>query len=274
MHTPLVTSDWLREHLSDPDLIILDATQIGKTANFDGIQITGARHFNYKSVFCDRESSLPNMLPSPEAFEAECRRLGISSHHKIVVYDKLGIYSSPRAWWMFTIMGHDQVAVLDGGMPDWVNKGFEVEAIEERIYPSGNFTATFSPSLVKNMTDISHNIASQEATVVDARSAGRFAGTAPEPRAGLQSGHIPKSKNLPFPDLLTDGKFKEKAQLASCFQALELGDQPLIFSCGSGITACILYLASEMVLDNQKAVYDGSWTEWGQSGHPVEREGF
>lgn len=264
MQTPLVTVDWLHSHLSDSDLVILDATQVGKKADHEGFQIPGARHFDFKQTFADRESDMPNMLPNPEAFAAECQQLGISNTSKIVVYDRLGVYSSPRVWWMFRTMGHEQVAVLDGGLPAWVSQGGQLEPVQRRVYQAGNFVSKYHPNLVKSMEDVFQNVSTKESLVVDARSEGRFSGIAPEPRAGLSSGHIPDSKNLPFPDVLRDGKFKPKAELLNLFQGLDLGDQPLIFSCGSGITACILYLASELVLGNEKAVYDGSWTEWAQ----------
>ncbi len=264
MQTPLVTVDWLHSHLSDPDLVILDATQAGKKADHEGLQLPGARHFDFKRTFADRENELPNMLPSPEAFATEAQKLGISNTSKIVVYDRLGVYSSPRVWWMFRTMGHDQVVVLDGGLPEWVRCGYEVEPVQRYDSLPGSFATVFNPDLVKGIQDVYQNLSGKKALVVDARSAGRFEGIAPEPRAGLSSGHIPDSKNLPFPDVLRDGKFKPKAELLGLFQTLDLGDQPLIFSCGSGITACILYVASELVLSNEKAVYDGSWTEWAQ----------
>ncbi len=266
--TNIVTAQWLNQHLNDPDLILLDASPAtnvsGMTSDFAGIQIKGARTFDIKKRFSDQTAEMPNTLLSAADFTTACRQLGIHTKSKIVVYDNLGIYTAPRVWWMFRTMGHQAVAVLDGGLPEWVSQGFETVPIEEKTCPTGDFTAHFNPNLKQNMEDVVHNIHSKKAIVIDARSSGRFSGTAPEPRAGLSSGHIPDSLNLPFPEVLNEGKMKTPQELTDIFKDLDIDNRPLIFSCGSGLTACVIMLAAEIALDNPMSVYDGSWTEWAQ----------
>lgn len=268
MEKTIVTSQWLQTHLSDPELIILDASQQGNIsgleAEHEGIQIKGARFFDLKGKFTDTNARFPNTLPSAQDFEREAQKLGINASSKLVVYDKLGIYSSPRVWWMFRAMGHEQVAVLNGGLPEWIAQGYETEAIQEKEYELGNFKAKLQADQVKDFQFVKSNTEKQDYLVIDARSAGRFAGTAPEPRKGLRSGSIPNSINIPFQEVLVDGKLKAPEELKTLFEEAITSNKPLIFSCGSGLTACILHLASELVSTQKKAVYDGSWTEWAQ----------
>lgn len=264
----LVSSTWLNENLAHPDLIILDASlkknKSNLKADFTDLQIKNARYFDLKKQFSDLSSPYPNMLPSSEQFEINCRKLGIHQNSKIVVYDNLGIYSSPRVWWMFKTMGHAEVAVLNGGLPDWVAHGFATEKRGIREVAEGDFKANFQAKNVKDFRAIKNNLTKENALVIDVRAANRFHGTVPEPRENLRRGHIPKAINIPFQNLLIDGKYKSKNEIAAAFDHLAIKDQPLIFSCGSGVTACVALLASEWVLDNEKAVYDGSWTEWAQ----------
>ena len=268
MLAPLVTTEWLKSQMNDPKLIILDASmsenKSGDTSDLTDVRIKNARFFDLKNSFSDKESSLPNMLPEETSFTVACQALGINADSLIVVYDNLGIYTSPRVWWMFKAMGHDNIAVLDGGLPKWVKEGFPTEPIQKATYPKGTFSAKFRPNKVKNAENILHNLKQNEAIVIDARSSGRFCGTEPEPRKDLKGGHIPGSLNLPYTDILKDGQFLPKEDLKQVFKDLQLGDRPLVFSCGSGLTACIILLASELVQNNPTAVYDGSWTEWGQ----------
>lgn len=266
MLNTIVSSEWLNQHLNDNNLIILDASQgdnkSGMQSQLENTYIKGAIAFDIKNDFSDKESRFPNTLPSPEAFEKACQKLGINHNSVIVVYDSLGIYTSPRAWWMFTVMGHKNIAVLDGGLPGWIEKGFETSNTLESEYVTGNFKATYKPELLKSSADILKNIGTKEALVIDARSKGRFDGTAPEPRKGMKSGHIPNSVNLPFKEVLNNGFYKTKDELEQVFKEINKVDKPFIFSCGSGITACIILLANEQISDRSKAVFDGSWTEW------------
>ena len=262
MQKSIVSSEWLNENLDNPNLVILDATQ---EKNRQAIQIKGARYFDIKTAFSDTNSEYPNMLADATQFEKNCCILGINKSSQIVVYDNLGIYTSPRVWWMFKTMGHENVAVLDGGFPDWVKHNFETEKVQARVYKTGDFAADFDSNNVRDFSFIKDNISNSDALVVDARSAGRFNGTVPEPRAGLRGGNIPNSVSIPFKNLLDeDGKYKSKEDLQKVFKAVCTDDKPLIFSCGSGITACVVLLASEGILENDKSVYDGSWTEWAQ----------
>ncbi|MBL4862364.1 MAG: sulfurtransferase [Crocinitomicaceae bacterium] len=268
MTEPLTSSLWLKNNLGHSELIILDASQKSNQADlksdFENTQIKGARFFDLKNDFSDQHSEFPNTLPDIKQFEFGCRKLGINTSSKIVVYDNLGIYSSPRAWWMFKIMGHENVSVLNGGLPDWKSQGYETVERENHAFKRGDFEAKFQPEMVKDYMFIVSNLNTQIALVIDARSTDRFNGIAPEPRKGLKSGHIPNSLNIPYHIVLEQGSYKSKTELTELFNDLKTGDRPLVFSCGSGVTACIVLLACELILKNEKSVYDGSWTEWAQ----------
>ncbi|MEY3236492.1 MAG: 3-mercaptopyruvate sulfurtransferase [Bacteroidota bacterium] len=268
MPNSVVSSQWLFENLNNPSLIILDASQpsnqAGKKSKFENLQIKGARYFDLKNTFSDANGEFPNTLPSQENFEKEVRKIGINKSSKIVVYDNLGIYTSPRVWWMFKAMGHDDVAVLDGGLPDWIDQGFETEKNLISKVESGNFEANFQSDLVVDYSFVLSNIKTENSLLIDARSHDRFNGTSPDPRKGLKSGHIENSINIPFETVLENGKFKPVVALNVVFEVVQNENRPLVFSCGSGITACIVMMAAEMVLQNKMAVYDGSWTEWAE----------
>ena len=261
MDNIIVNAVLLKAQLKDNDLIILDASQPSNLS--ESKSIPGARVFDLKNNFSDTSSAYPNTFPTMEQFEKECRKLGINENSKIVVYDNRGIYFSPRVWWMFKVMGHQSVAVLDGGLPAWENHAFKTEAREAAKDVMGDFSATLDVNAVKDFEFVQENIEKLGSLVVDARSSGRFNGTAPEPRKGLPSGCIPNSINIPYERLLENGKFKNKKELFEVFNSSHITDEPLVFSCGSGVTACIVLLAAELVgLKNRKSVFDGSWTEW------------
>jgi thiosulfate/3-mercaptopyruvate sulfurtransferase len=271
---PLVSVSWLSQNLNAPNLVVLDVSLESNIANikveFPGIQIKGARYFDLKRNFSDLESRLPNTLPNPKYFSLACRNLGINNNSTIVVYDNIGIYASPRVWWMFKSMGHKNIAVLDGGLPLWKNKNYPTESIQNRVLPEGDFKAKFNPNLLKKSFKILENITSKEAILVDARSNGRFFGLIPETRKNLKSGHIPNAINLPFLEVLKDGKFLSPNEISAIFKKLKIDKRPKIFTCGSGLTACILILASTLISEDNHFLYDGSWSEWGQlKGVPI-----
>jgi len=272
----IVSTAWLSKNFNDPDLVILDASLESNVANLEvkypNIQIKGARFFDFKNVFVDGNSPLPNMLPTAAVFEKECRKLGINTSSKIVVYDNVGVYASPRVWWMFKAMGHEYIAVLDGGLTDWKENNLDCETIGQAKVKLGNLKATFKPGLVRNSLQILENITLKKEIVMDARSTERFKGMLPETREHLKSGHIPNSLSLPFLEVLNEGKFLTKEELLVVFHKFNLKNNDLIFTCGSGITACILQLAAEIIGVTNTSIYDGSWTDWGQvEGYPIEK---
>lgn len=268
MNHTIAATKWLQEHLDDPDLIVLDVrlkknlSQQNNPTNL--LQIKGARQIDLKNQFSDLTSPFPNTLLSPEAFELACRELGIHRTSKIVVYDHMGIYLSPRVWWMFKIMGHEAIAVLDGGFPEWIAQDYPTETVVNKTYKLGDFAAEFHPAKVKDFSFVQQNCHAPHVLVIDARSADRFNSLAPEPRKEIRSGNIPQSINIPYQRVLRNGRLKSKAELVEVFKEVGLNDKTLVFSCGSGLTACILILAITLVMENEKAVYDGSWTEWAQ----------
>ncbi len=273
--SPLVSVQWLKENLAAENLVVLDASvpPVGsgsaETASAaDRVYLPGARRFDYDKEVCDPNSSLPHMMPSPELFTDAAQKLGINQDSVIVAYDDEGIYASPRAWWMFRAMGHQQVAVLDGGLPVWKEQGFEVsDSLAGEPEQPGNFTAYPNAGFFCDSDRVKEALEDAECCLLDARSKGRFHGVEPEPRTGLRGGHMPNAKNLPFPEVL-DGHFMKSAQqLKFIFTELSPPEKKLIFSCGSGLTACILTLAAELAGYKDLSVYDGSWCEWGAPGN-------
>ena len=264
MNSTIVSSKWLSDNFDNPDLVLLDASQPNDKSKSNMLKIKGARPFDIKSSFSDNSSSFPNTFPSKKQFEDNCQELGISSSSKIVVYDSLGIYTSPRVWWMFKAMGHNDIAVLDGGLPEWIAEGFETETIVERKYLKGNFKATIQSEMIRSIDFVKDSLNSNDSLIIDARSADRFNSLVPEPRADLRRGNIPESINIPFQNTLESGKFKSVEKLTLIFKENNCDNKSLVFSCGSGITACIVLLAAELVFLGNKSIYDGSWTEWAQ----------
>ncbi|MFI5530342.1 sulfurtransferase [Kitasatospora sp. NPDC051853] len=257
---PLVDVHWLARHLDHPDLVVLDVP-VGERA--DGVEpVRGAGVFDLEGAFSDHRSALPHTMPSVERFTAAVRELGVGDRSTVVVYDGVGIYSSARAWWMFRAMGFDRVAVLDGGLPAWEAAGLPRGGRAGDVVP-GNFTAVPRPGLIVDREVVRTALADPARAVLDARTAGRFAGTAPEPREGLRGGHMPGAFNLPFGSLQQDGRMLPVAELRERFGELVGEREDLVFSCGSGVTACVLALGADLAGYDRLAVYDGSWSEWG-----------
>ena len=267
---PLVSVDWLYSHLDNEKLIILDCT-IAKVTTPNEItdeksQIKGAVFFDLKNSFSDKEATFPNTVLSPEEFEQKAQKLGINKDSILVCYDALGIYSSPRAWWMFQLMGFKNVVVLDGGLPIWKLNNFPIEKPQTHQRNKGNFKVYYQPQKLKFIEDVLNTIESKDVLIVDARSNGRFLGTEQEPRKDSKSGHIPNSVNLPFEEVLQNGKMKSNTELTKIFNCYK-NKKALIFTCGSGITATILALGAAIVEVENVAVYDGSWTAWGSTNN-------
>ncbi|WP_139959125.1 sulfurtransferase [Flavicella sediminum] len=267
MINSIVSVNWLHENLDKPDLIILDASFKKKrpnlTTELTEDTIKNARYFDIKKDFSDVSNCFPSAFPSAEQFEKSSQRLGINSSSIIVVFDIDGIYSSPRVWWLFKCMGHKNVAVLDGGYPEWLLHKFPTEKRVVKKVGKGNFKANLSTEFVRRFKDVEANVISKKELLVDVRSEKRFKSLVPEPKEGLRCGTIPNSINLPYTEVLKDGKYKSTEELKELFSECIQEDRPVIFSCGSGITACVVFLASEQLIENSIAVYDGSWTEWG-----------
>ncbi len=265
----LVSTDWLAKHQRDPDLRVLDASWYLPAQNRDAkaeyaaAHIPGARFFDIDEI-SDQRSSLPHMAPPPEKFISRLRAMGVGDGHQVVVYDGAGIFSAARVWWTFRLMGKTDVAVLDGGFPKWQAEGREIEDMPP-IIRDRHMTVSRQNHLVKDVTQVAHAAKLGEAEILDARAAPRFRGEAPEPRAGLRSGHIPGSKNIPFAEVLNpDGTMKSPAALKQVFEAAGVDlKKPAITSCGSGVTAAVLSLALERIGHRNHALYDGSWAEWG-----------
>ncbi|MDF1699117.1 MAG: sulfurtransferase [Saprospiraceae bacterium] len=264
----VVSVEWLSQHLNDENVILLDASLPPPASKNELKQsaqtIPGAQFADLKHAFADADSAFPNTIPSPAQFEHQCRRLGIHATSHVIAFDQKGVYSSPRLWWLFKVMGHEQVSVLNGGLPEWIKHGYETVDHFDQKMEEGSFKAHYNSDYVKKYQDIVENSSSNTGTIVDARSEGRFNGTAPEPRKHLQSGSIPHSVNIPFQKVLDNGKFKSKEALKELFRDKCTKGDKLIFSCGSGITACIIMLACTLAFDKQMMVYDGSWTEWAE----------
>lgn len=274
-NTSLVSVEWLKENFKNEDLIVLDASpssnKSGLVPEFPDLKIKDALPFDMERIFVDINNPIPNMFPSIEVFETEVRKLGISNSSIIVVYDNLGIYTSPRARWMFKTFGHNYVYVLDGGLSAWQKAGLPCEPREFSLTKSmGDFKAEYDSSMVVSADEVLKNIDSQQSQVCDARGAVRFNAEGPEPRPGMKSGHIPKSKNVPFKSVLADGKMKSTSELVRLFNEVDVNEN-IIFSCGSGITACVIMLAAEQIGKGKKTLYDGSWVEWGTGDFPVEK---
>ncbi|MDB5395683.1 MAG: sseA [Rhodospirillales bacterium] len=267
----LVSSEWLAAHLGQPGIVVLDATWVMKGTTptaaelYAAQHIPGARRFDIDRI-SDHGSSLPHMLPTPEQFAAEVGLLGIAPDDLVVTYDAGGMASAAaRVWWMFRVFGHDKGVVLDGGLPKWLADGRAMESGVPVAAMPKSYVADFRPHLVRDLGAIKAIAAQGGETLLDARTAGRFEGAAPEPWANGRGGHIPNSRSLPFTDLIdpTDKTLLPVDQLRSKLTAAGAADGPIVASCGSGVTACVIALALNEIGRPDVAVYDGSWAEWG-----------
>jgi thiosulfate/3-mercaptopyruvate sulfurtransferase len=274
----LVSTGWLAAHLGDPHVRIVDASfklpGIVPTArqDYDSAHIPGAVFFDIDDI-AQPGTSLPHMIPPPELFARKMEALGIGDDDLVVAYDGAGLSSAGRAWWMLRLFGHQDVAILDGGLPKWKAEGRAVDDAIPRPQQQ-HFTPRFDPSLVRDKQVLLENLSTLREQVVDARAAGRFDGTAEETRPGLRRGHIPSSRNLPY-DRVTDPNTRQllnAKELSALFSSAGVDlDRPIVTSCGSGVTACALAFALHLIGHPGAAVYDGSWSEWGLPGDtPVE----
>lgn len=265
----LVSTEWLASHLKDADLRILDASWYlpsedrDPKAEFDAGHIEGARFFDIEDI-SDHRSDLPHMVPPVEKFLSRIREMGVGDGHQIVVYDGSGLFSAARVWWLFKLMGHDDIAVLDGGLPKWKAEKRPLTT-DAAVIKDRHMFATPRDAMVKDVTQVSHASKLGDYAIVDARGAARFTGEAAEPREGMRSGHIPNSRNVPYASLLNEDKtMKDPAALKAIFEQAGVDlNKPAITTCGSGVTAAILCLAMERFGKTDHALYDGSWTEWG-----------
>jgi thiosulfate/3-mercaptopyruvate sulfurtransferase len=269
---PLVSTAWLAEHLDAPDVRIIDASLFmpgdprDPRAEYALVHIPGAVFFDVEEIV-DETSDLPHMLPSAVKFASRMRKLGVGDGARLVIYDSQGFFSAPRVWWTFRAMGHEDVVVLDGGLPKWIAEG---RPVEDGVPPprERHFTARYRNDRVRDQAQVRRALGSGKEQLVDARSAARFRGEAPEPRAGLRSGHMPGAFNVPFQQVVApDGTMKPADQLKAVFEAAGVDlDRPIVTTCGSGVTAAILSLALARLGHDRNALYDGSWSEWGLPG--------
>ncbi|MGR6839775.1 sulfurtransferase [Aliivibrio wodanis] len=273
---PLVTTAWLAEHIDDDNLVIVDAYManvVGKEPLvYDAFScLPTARKLDIEVDFCDHSSSQSHALPTEQQFTQAVQALGINSDSAVVLYDNQGIYSAPRAWWTFKTMGFENVYVLDGGLPQWIKEGRETTSEYITISTLGNATAKEVKGLACDSGEVL-SVINTDVAILDARAEMRFLGKAPEPREGVRSGHIPNSKNLPFSILLDNYTYQDKAILRAIFaERVPSVEMKTYFSCGSGITACILILAAVSIGYKEVTLYDGSWADWGTNhALPIE----
>ena len=267
MSQELVTTQWLAERIKSPDISIIDCSWHLPTAKRDAKteflveHIPGAQFFDIDMI-SDTESTLPHMLPKPEKFASHVRKMGIGDGKKVICYDSVGLFSAARAWWMFKVFGHDDVAVLDGGLRKWKAENLLLEDGPPLKPQERHFTARFQSMMVRDKAEVKKAL-----QVADARSPGRFRGEEPEPRPGVRAGHMPGAKNVHYAALLNaDGTLKPESELAKIFETAGIDiAKPVITSCGSGVTAAILSLALTMLGAKNHALYDGSWVEWGSA---------
>ncbi len=267
----IVSTAWLHERINDKPIKVIDASWYLASMKRDPVaeyrlkHIPGAWFFDIEEI-CDKQSDLPHMAPPGDQFFSALKTSGIRKDHQLIVYDGMGLFSSPRVWWLFKFMGHDKVAVLDGGLPKWIDEG---RPITDRAEPGESFVGkpSLQNHLIADFEKVFVSVREQNCEIIDARSDGRFKGTEPEPRGGLRCGHIPGSRNIPFRKVLNDDNtLRDSFQLEAIFCTAKIDlDKSLITTCGSGVTAAVLNLALSRIGHNNHCLYDGSWAEWGRS---------
>ena len=269
----LVSVTWLRQHLEHPDLIIFDASwhmpATGRDAFSEWQQehIPGARFFDFDGRICDPDSDLPHMMPEADLFTRELQLLGLRQDSVVVVYDVMGMFSSPRAWWMLRSMGCENVALLDGGLVAWDEADYPIESLaEEPEYQPGDFISRMDRASIADAAEVLAALDDDSVCVLDARPEPRFSGATEEPRPGLRRGHMPGALNLPFAEVFKHGLLKPRDELREIIAPFIAHSERTICSCGSGVTACIIAFAAEYVGYNNLAIYDASWCEWGLPG--------
>lgn len=275
--SPFVTPDWLHQRLSAPDIIVLDASWYlpaqgrDAEAEYRAAHVPGAIRFDLDAM-SDTDSPLPHMLPPPEVFSSRMRALGVGDGAQVVVYDGMGLFSAPRVRWMLQTFGMRDVKILEGGLPAWIAAGHPTEDGEPRPRDRRHFTARLDNGAIAEGNDIARALASGSAQVVDARSGPRFRGEEAEPRPGVRPGHMPGAKNLHYAALQANGRLRDEASLRAAIAEAGVDlDRPVITTCGSGVTAAIVSLALETLGRQPRALYDGSWSEWGSDpDRPVE----
>ena len=262
-----VSCQWLAQNHADPRLVILDASMdnpVNKSDQTESGIIKNAVRFDFSNDIVDKDASAPNTMPNKAIFQQKVQALGINNDSLVVVYDKQGLFSAARAWFMFKSMGFNTVAILKGGFPAWRAAGQSSTDEYQAVKQQGNFTVLQNHNLFVDKQYVLNAINNERSQLVDARGYGRFSGQESEPRAGMRSGHIPNSLNLHYASLLEDGQLFSKEKLETIFAELVPSPDEFIFSCGSGVTACILALAADIAGFKNLKVYDGSWSEWGK----------